>query len=121
MLISGIVVPLLTYGQKTSSNCVLPGMARLAPILNSYAWKVYKVELMAAAIVYSVLSLFPAWVLSSAYARTPGVRKLLDVAQAKRLGSMVSGGVPDLSVDFALLGMGLCVCSVAMRNSSWLA
>jgi membrane protease YdiL (CAAX protease family) len=41
-----------------------------------YAWKVYETDLSAPIIVIScVFGLFPAWVLSSAYARTPGIRK----------------------------------------------
>ena len=47
-----------------------------APILILYAWKIYDIEELAVVvIVFSIIAVFPAWVLSSAYARTPGIRK----------------------------------------------
>lgn len=38
-------------------------------------WYVEKMELVVAIIAWGVFALLPAWVLSSAYARTPGIRK----------------------------------------------
>jgi membrane protease YdiL (CAAX protease family) len=76
MLISGIVEPLPKQAdRKPHRIAFLLAWLVAAPILILYAWKAYKVNLAVAAIIYSVLSLFPAWVLSSAYARTPGIRK----------------------------------------------
>lgn len=77
MLISGIADP----GPKHESSrsrwiaFVLSWLVS-ALILILYAWKVDGVELLAAIIVFSIMAFFPAWVLSSAYARTPGIRKL---------------------------------------------
>jgi membrane protease YdiL (CAAX protease family) len=76
MLISGISEPLPRHeDRKPRRVAFFLSWLISAPILILYAWKVYKVDLVIAAIVYSVLALFPAWVLSSAYARTPGIRK----------------------------------------------
>ena len=48
-----------------------------AVVLILYAWKVYQVdELAVVVIIFGILAVFPAWVLSSAYARTPGIRQL---------------------------------------------
>ena len=46
-----------------------------AAIMILYSWKVDGLELPVAIIVMGVLAVFPAWVFSSAYARTPGIRK----------------------------------------------
>jgi membrane protease YdiL (CAAX protease family) len=47
-----------------------------APILIGYAWVIYKIEEVAVVvIVFGILSTFPAWVLSGAFSRTPGIRK----------------------------------------------
>lgn len=77
MLISGIAEP-LPKRDNSRSRWIAFVLAWLfsAPILILYAWKVYEIELMWAVIVYSIIAFFPAWVLSSAYARTPGIRKL---------------------------------------------
>jgi membrane protease YdiL (CAAX protease family) len=47
-----------------------------APILILYGWKIQEMELRVAFRVYSLAALLSAWILSSAYARTPGIRKL---------------------------------------------
>ncbi|HEY5731317.1 MAG TPA: type II CAAX endopeptidase family protein [Anaerolineales bacterium] len=44
-------------------------------IMTLYYWQVVKLDLQLAAILWAVFALLPAWVLSSAYARTPGIRK----------------------------------------------
>ncbi|MBM3126643.1 MAG: CPBP family intramembrane metalloprotease [Chloroflexi bacterium] len=76
MLISGIVEPQPKQAdRKPHRIAFLLSWLVSAPILILYAWKIYKVELVMAAFIYGFLSLFPAWVLSSAYARTPGIRK----------------------------------------------
>jgi len=76
MLISGIAEP---HTKHESSRprwiAVILSWLFAAPVLILYAWKIYEIELMWAIIVYSIIAFFPAWVLSSAYARTPGIRK----------------------------------------------
>jgi membrane protease YdiL (CAAX protease family) len=76
MLISGIAEP-APKQVSSRSRWIAFTLAWLfsAPILILYAWKVYEIELMVAVIVYSIIAFFPAWVLSSACARTPGIRK----------------------------------------------
>ena len=44
-------------------------------IMTLYYWQVVKLDLPLAAILWAVFALLPAWVLSSAYARTPGIRR----------------------------------------------
>jgi membrane protease YdiL (CAAX protease family) len=76
MLISGIAQPLPKYeSSKSRWIAFILSWLFAAPVLILYAWKVYEIELMWAVIVYSLMAFFPAWVLSSAYARTPGIRK----------------------------------------------
>jgi membrane protease YdiL (CAAX protease family) len=76
MLVSGIVEPLPKY-KSSRARWIAFILAWLvsASILILYMWKIQKVELVVAAIIYGLIALFPAWVLSSAYARTPGIRK----------------------------------------------
>ena len=77
MLVSGIAEPLPKHeGSRSRWIAFLLSWLVSAPILILYAFKIYGVELGAAVIVYSIIAFFPAWVLSSAYARTPGIRKL---------------------------------------------
>jgi hypothetical protein len=44
-------------------------------IMTLYYWQVQKTGLAVAAVLWAVFSLLPAWVFSSAFARTPGIRK----------------------------------------------
>ncbi|HSG44955.1 MAG TPA: hypothetical protein VLA72_17545, partial [Anaerolineales bacterium] len=44
-------------------------------IMTLYYWQVVKLDLPLAAILWAVFALLPAWILSSAYAPTPGIRK----------------------------------------------
>jgi uncharacterized protein len=44
-------------------------------IMTLYYWRVEKMELIPAIIVWGFFALVPAWILSSAFARTPGIRK----------------------------------------------
>jgi uncharacterized protein len=44
-------------------------------ILTLYYWQVQNLKLVVAAILCAVWALLPAWILSSAFARTPGIRK----------------------------------------------
>jgi membrane protease YdiL (CAAX protease family) len=77
MLISGIGEP---HPRQARSNArwitfvVAWFFASIIQIL--YFWKVYRTDITAAIIIIScIFALFPAWVLSSAYARAPGIRK----------------------------------------------
>jgi membrane protease YdiL (CAAX protease family) len=45
-------------------------------IMTLFYWRVEKMELVAAIIVWGIFALLPAWILSSAFAKTPGIRKL---------------------------------------------
>ncbi len=77
MLISAIAEP----SPKSGSRIVRWTAFIISWIVSSivqilYFWKITQVNLSTPIIVIScVFALFPAWVLSSAYARTPGVRK----------------------------------------------
>ena len=109
MLISGIAEPLPKYerGRPRWIAFVISWLIS-AVILILYAWKVYQVdELAVAVIVFGILAVFPAWVLSSAYARRPGIRQLFSTLIKPR-GSilwylvvfLIFPGIP-------LLGMGI--------------
>lgn len=77
MLISGIVEPrprLEPSRARWITFVVAWLFASIVQIL--YFWKIYKADITAPIIIISCLfALFPAWVLSSAYARNPGIRK----------------------------------------------
>jgi membrane protease YdiL (CAAX protease family) len=76
MLISGIAQP-HPKGEPTKSRWVVFIVAWLisAPILILHAWNNLGVELIPATIVFGIMAIFPAWVLSSAFASNPGIRK----------------------------------------------
>jgi membrane protease YdiL (CAAX protease family) len=40
-----------------------------------YYWRVEKMELVPAIVVWAIFALLPAWILSSAFSKTPGIRK----------------------------------------------
>ena len=76
MLISGIAEP----GPKHESSrprwiAFIVSWLVCAPILILYAWRIQGIELVVAVVFYGIVALFSAWILSSAYARTPGIRK----------------------------------------------
>jgi membrane protease YdiL (CAAX protease family) len=76
MLISAIVEP---QPKRPSSKprWIAFGVSWLISwlLLTLYYWYVEKMGLMTAVIAWGIFGLLPAWVLSSAYARTPGIRK----------------------------------------------
>ena len=76
MLISGIAEPRPKQGSNKPRRIAFT-LAWLvsAPILFLYGWKISEMELVTALIVWSIFALLPAWVLSTVYARTPGIRK----------------------------------------------
>jgi membrane protease YdiL (CAAX protease family) len=98
-------------------------------IMTLYYWQVEKLELVVAVILWAIFATFPAWILSSAFARTPGVRKhfstilrprgsllwyfvaLLTVPACQLLGigitQLLGGEVPDGGLQFRLEGMSL--------------
>lgn len=77
MLISGIAAP-----RPRHDNSKPPWIAFLlswlisALIIILHAKNNMGVESVPAFIIFGIMGVFPAWVLSSAYARTPGVRKM---------------------------------------------
>jgi membrane protease YdiL (CAAX protease family) len=77
MLISGIVEPHPKHARSRSRWIVFTlSWLFVSTVLILYSWKIQKMDLVAAVIVINCIwALFPAWVLSSAYARTPGIRK----------------------------------------------
>jgi len=112
MMISGIADPL----PKHESNrprwivFIVSWLASTA-ILILYAWKVYQVHETAVVVIMSgILAVFPAWVLASAHARTPGIRKLFSTILKPR-GSvfwylvifLIFPGVPLLGMQITRL------------------
>jgi len=77
MLISGIVDPRPKHGRSRYRwIAFLFSWLFASIVLSLYSWKVQKMGWGAGIIIIScIFALFPAWVLSSAYARTPGIRK----------------------------------------------
>ena len=72
MLISAIVEP-QPKRPGSKPRWIAFGVSWL--LLTLYYWYVEKMKLIVAVILWGVFGLLPAWVLSSAYARTPGIRK----------------------------------------------
>jgi membrane protease YdiL (CAAX protease family) len=109
MLISGIAEPLPKHeGGRSRRIAFVLSWLISAAILILYAWKVYQIDEPAVAvIVFSILAIFPAWVLSSAYARTPGIRRHFSTLLKPR-GSVLSYIVVFLFFPgIPLLGMGI--------------
>lgn len=77
MLISGIAEPSPKTERGGTRRIVFVAVWILASAIQIlYVWKIYEADLAAPIIVIScIFALLPAWVLSSAYARTPGIRK----------------------------------------------
>ena len=76
MLISAISDPLPKQpGSKPRWIAFLVSWLISWFIMTFYYWRVEKMELVQAAIVWAIFALLPAWILSSAFARTPGIRK----------------------------------------------
>lgn len=77
MLVVGIVEPHPKHARSKHRWIVfILTWLMASTVLVLYSWQIQKMDLGAAIIVvYGIWGLFPAWVLSSAYARTPGVRK----------------------------------------------
>jgi membrane protease YdiL (CAAX protease family) len=77
MLISGIAEPFPKYERSRARWITFIASWILSSIVQIlYFWKIYEADLTAAIIIIScIFALFPAWVLSSVYARTPGIRK----------------------------------------------
>ena len=77
MLISGIAEPGPKHESSRPRNIafILSWLVS-APILILYGWQIGGMEPVVAVIVYGIMALFSAWIFSSAYARTPGIRKM---------------------------------------------
>ena len=78
-----------------------------AMILTLYSWKIQTADFVAAIVTGSILALLPAWLFSSANARTPGIRKQFSTLLRPRgpalwylIVFLVFPGIP-------LLGMGI--------------
>ncbi len=109
MLISGIAEPFPKHASsKPRWIAFILAWLFSAVILIVYALEIYKVEDLAlAVIIFSIIAILPAWVLSSAYARTPGIRKLFSTLIKPRgpllwylVVFLIFPGIP-------LLGMGI--------------
>ena len=77
MLVSGIAEP-RPKSQRSRAWWITFVLAWLISSIVQilYFWKIYDTEMSAAIYIIScIFALLPAWVLSSAYARTPGIRK----------------------------------------------
>ena len=76
-------------------------------IMASYYWQVEKMELVVAVILWGIFALLPAWILSSAFARTPGIRKHFSTLLRPR-GSLLWYLVALFTVPvLQLLGAGI--------------
>jgi len=109
MLISGIAKPLPKH-QGGGSRWIAFVLSWLisAAILILYAWKVYQIDEPAVTvIVFSMLAVFPAWVLSSAYARTPGIRRHFSTLLKPRGSVLWYLVVLIFFPGIPLLGMGI--------------
>jgi membrane protease YdiL (CAAX protease family) len=76
MLISGIEEP-RPKGESGWPRWIAFGLSWLvtAPILFLYGWKIQELDRSGALVSGGILALASAWILSSVYARTPGIRK----------------------------------------------
>jgi membrane protease YdiL (CAAX protease family) len=76
MLISGIAEPRPKYERsKTRWIAFVLSWLLSGIILILYGWKINDMPIVVNVIVHSLLALFPAWILSSAFSRIPGIRK----------------------------------------------
>jgi membrane protease YdiL (CAAX protease family) len=132
MLISGIAEPFPKHesGRPRWIAFIVSWLVS-APILILYAWKIYKVEdLAVAAIVFSMIAIFPAWVLSSAYARIPGIRKLFSTLLKPRgpllwylVVFLIFPGIPLLAMGITRLFGGeaqFYLADMAFRDAVFL-
>ena len=76
MLISAIIEP-QPKQRSSKPRWIAFGVSWLisALIMALYYWQVVKLELVVAISANGIMALFPAWILSSAFAKTPGIRK----------------------------------------------
>jgi CAAX protease family protein len=108
MLVSGVIEPSpkLGSGKSRVIAFILAWLVSF-PILVLYGWKVYGISLGVAAIIYSGIALFPAWVLSSAYARTPGIRRQFSTIVKPRGPAVWYLVIFLIFPGIPLLGMGI--------------
>jgi uncharacterized protein len=109
MVISGIADPLPKF-ESSWPRWIAFILSWLisATLLILYAWKVYQIdEAAVVAIVSGILAIFPAWVLSSAYARTPGIRALFSTLLKPRGSGLWYLVVFLFFPGIPLLGMGI--------------
>lgn len=108
MLISAVVDPRPKQGSGRQ-RWIAFGVSWLISwiIMTLYYWQVAKLKLIVAVILWAILAMLPAWVLSSAFARTPGIRKQFATLLRPR-GSILWYLLAFLTVPaLAMLGAGI--------------
>ena len=109
MFISGLVAPQpkLQRGTKRWIAFLIAWLFSAA-VLILYGWKIYHIDdLMVLLLAFGLVAIFPAWVLSSVFSRTHGIRKLLSTL-CKPRGPLVWYVVVFLIFPgIPLLGMGI--------------
>ena len=111
MLISSIEEPHPKLaGSRSRWIAFLVSWLISAVIMVMYGLIIYKMDPLAAGIGYGILALFPAWVLSSGYARTPGIRKQFTTLLRPRGAAvwylvifLIFPGIPFLSMGITRL------------------
>ena len=108
MLISSVIEP-LPKQRSSKPRWIAFWLSWLIswPIMTLYYWRVENMELVSALIVWGIFALLPAWILSGAFARTPGIRKHFSTLVRPR-GSLLWYLVALLLVPLVqLLGLGI--------------
>lgn len=109
MFISGLAgqKPKLPRGKKRWIAFLIAWLFS-ATVLILYGWKIYHIDdMMVLLLAFGSVAIFPAWVLSSVFSRTPGIRNLLSTLLNPRglliwymVVFLIFPGIP-------LLGMGM--------------
>jgi membrane protease YdiL (CAAX protease family) len=108
MLISAIVDPRPKQGSGRQRWIAFGGFWLISWIIMTlYYWQVEKLKLVVAVILWAIIATLPAWVLSSAFAKTPGIRKHFTTLLKPR-GEIVWYLVAFFTVPaLAMLGAGI--------------
>jgi membrane protease YdiL (CAAX protease family) len=108
MLVSAVVNPQPKLG-SSKPRWITFGVAWLLStvIMTLYYWHIQQMKLAVAVVVWAIVALLPAWVLSSAFARTPGIRRHFSTLLKPR-GNILWYLVAFFTVPvLQLLGMGI--------------
>ena len=121
MFIPGIAEPHPMYARRSARWFTFAGSWLAASIVQIlYFWKIYEIELLAAIVVIScIFALFPAWVLSSAYARCPGIRKHFSTLLKPRGPALWYAVVFFIFPGIPLLAMGITRHFGGKLSSPW--